>query len=124
MHTSTDEDRVNVPTEGLAPADIEARLKAERRALLRDVSAARAPDREAGSDPDERLEALEDHQRRHGALTRRLAELEEALARLADGSYGKCDSCAAPISVERLMALPTATSCVRCAATGSFLAVT
>jgi RNA polymerase-binding transcription factor DksA len=121
VRTSTNEDRVNDPTEGFAIADIEGRLKAEQHALLRDISAARAPDRDGASDPDERLEALEDHQRRHVALTRRLSELEEALARIADGTYGTCGSCAAPISAERLVALPTATLCVGCAATGSFL---
>jgi RNA polymerase-binding transcription factor DksA len=109
--------RVTVATKAPPAAELEALLTAERRALLRDVSAADALDIDGGSDPDERLEALEEHQRRHSALTRRLAEVEGALARIADGTYGTCSSCGRPILVERLVALPTATSCVRCADT-------
>jgi RNA polymerase-binding transcription factor DksA len=46
-----------------------------------------------------------------------LAEVEDALDRIADGSYGTCSACRRPIFVERLLALPTATSCVGCAET-------
>ena len=45
-----------------------------------------------------------------------LAELDAALARLADGSYGICLSCHGPVGEERLAALPAARLCVRCAA--------
>ena len=44
-----------------------------------------------------------------------LAELEAALARLADGSYGTCQVCGARISAERLAARPAARACVGCA---------
>ncbi len=43
-----------------------------------------------------------------------LAEIEEALARLADGSYGICQVCGARISAERLAARPAARTCVGC----------
>ncbi|MCB2223794.1 MAG: TraR/DksA C4-type zinc finger protein [Actinobacteria bacterium] len=42
-------------------------------------------------------------------------EAEEALARIADGTYGVCAGCGADIPYPRLRALPTATHCVRCA---------
>ena len=45
-----------------------------------------------------------------------LTELDAALARLADGSYGACQSCGCPVGEERLAALPAARLCVRCAA--------
>ena len=106
-----------VATRAPHATELEVLLAAEHRVLLREVSATGAPDIDGGSDPDERLEALEEHQRRHSALTRRLAEVEGALARIADGAYGTCSSCGRPILVERLVALPTATSCVRCADT-------
>ena len=45
----------------------------------------------------------------------RLAEIDAALARLDEGSYGVCERCGQPIGVERLAARPAATTCVRCA---------
>ncbi|MBP8533064.1 TraR/DksA C4-type zinc finger protein [Streptomyces sp. MK37H] len=46
-----------------------------------------------------------------------LTALDEALERLDRGDYGRCDVCGEPIPAERLEARPTATTCVRCAAT-------
>ena len=43
-----------------------------------------------------------------------LAEIQAALARLADGSYGICQVCGARISAERLAARPMARTCVGC----------
>lgn len=45
-----------------------------------------------------------------------LNEIDRALARLDDGSYGICVACARPIAEGRLEARPTATTCVACAA--------
>ncbi|MCU0281806.1 MAG: TraR/DksA C4-type zinc finger protein [Acidimicrobiia bacterium] len=45
-----------------------------------------------------------------------LAQVEEALARIADGSYGRCIECAKAIPVARLEALPYTKLCVNCAA--------
>jgi DnaK suppressor protein len=52
------------------------------------------------------------------ASRRRLTELDGAAARLAAGSYGRCESCGEPISADRLAARPTTTTCVTCAAHG------
>jgi len=46
-------------------------------------------------------------------LDRRM-QFEHALARLADGTYGWCEGCGAPIPVERLEIFPSATTCVAC----------
>ena len=43
-----------------------------------------------------------------------LMQNEQALARIADGSYGTCESCGEPIGKARLMAFPRATLCVTC----------
>jgi DnaK suppressor protein len=43
-----------------------------------------------------------------------LREVEEALARVKEGSYGICQECEEPISPKRLQALPWAKFCVRC----------
>jgi DnaK suppressor protein len=47
--------------------------------------------------------------------SRELAEIEQALSRLKDGTYGKCEDCQKPISSIRLQALPYATLCINCA---------
>ncbi|WP_327090033.1 TraR/DksA C4-type zinc finger protein [Nonomuraea sp. NBC_01738] len=44
-----------------------------------------------------------------------LADLDRALDRLADGSYGRCASCGRPIAPERLTVRPATTTCVSCA---------
>jgi DnaK suppressor protein len=43
-----------------------------------------------------------------------LADVDAALARMDDGSYGACLVCGAGIPVERLEALPAAGCCVAC----------
>ena len=48
------------------------------------------------------------------ALAAKLADVERALAKLAEGSYGVCDRCGASIPDERLEAIPWATRCVAC----------
>lgn len=44
----------------------------------------------------------------------RLAQIDQALARIAAGRYGICDSCGKPIAAERLEANPHATLCIAC----------
>ena len=43
-----------------------------------------------------------------------LRQTEQALARIAEGTYGACDSCGEPIGKARLQAFPRATLCVTC----------
>lgn len=45
-----------------------------------------------------------------------LVDIDAALARLDDGSYGTCERCGEPIAVERLRVRPAARRCVTCAA--------
>jgi DnaK suppressor protein len=48
------------------------------------------------------------------------ADIVSALARLDNGTYGKCERCGREIPIERLEARPTARLCVTCKqATGS-----
>lgn len=44
----------------------------------------------------------------------RLAQVDQALARIAEGTYGICDNCAKPIAPERMEANPHATLCIQC----------
>src|SRR5262245_34239950 len=43
-----------------------------------------------------------------------LREVEEALMRVKEGTYGICQECEEPISAKRLQALPWAKFCVSC----------
>jgi DnaK suppressor protein len=48
------------------------------------------------------------------SVRRVLAEIDGALARLEDGTYGTCEGCGKPIPVERLEILPHTRFCVTC----------
>ena len=43
-----------------------------------------------------------------------LAEIQAALKRIEEGTYGVCSNCGKPIPEERLEALPWATLCIDC----------
>jgi DnaK suppressor protein len=43
-----------------------------------------------------------------------MGEVERALKRLADGSYGRCSDCDETIPTARLHAYPAAARCIRC----------
>ena len=43
-----------------------------------------------------------------------LEEVESALARIADGTYGRCVRCGVSINAERLLALPRVGCCIDC----------
>jgi len=45
---------------------------------------------------------------------RHLYNIEEALTRIEDGSYGKCVECQGKIGMERLKALPSTRLCIDC----------
>lgn len=45
-----------------------------------------------------------------------LAEIEAAMTRLDDGTYGTCERCGGQIGDGRLEARPVARTCIRCAA--------
>lgn len=102
---------------------IRHRLLAERRELL---SKANPPAAYNPLTPDERdsdeadaavttdfrertMWLVQDHRQR-------LELVEQALRRIADGSYGRCQTCGKAIDPERLQALPYATQCIQCQA--------
>lgn len=49
------------------------------------------------------------------AIAATLADVDRAISKLDEGTYGICDSCGEPIPAERLEAIPSAVLCVRCA---------
>jgi len=46
---------------------------------------------------------------------RSLKDIEDALLRVRDGTYGNCERCAKPIDEARLEAVPHARMCIACA---------
>jgi DnaK suppressor protein len=48
----------------------------------------------------------------------RLIDLDRALERLSEGTYGECERCGQPIAAERLEARPASRTCIGCASTG------
>jgi RNA polymerase-binding protein DksA len=47
-----------------------------------------------------------------------LDQIEAAVERIEDGSYGRCEECGGKIPKPRLKAIPYAALCVRCASRG------
>ena len=94
------------------------RLQAELaalEALERGQAGAAAP--QYGKRSGDHIAEALDHRRNviAGQTLRRQAEaIEQALAKLAEGTYGRCERCGGPIGEERLEALPWATLCIAC----------
>ena len=42
------------------------------------------------------------------------SKIDEAIGRIEDGSYGKCEECGGDIGIERLKARPVTTLCIDC----------
>ena len=111
-----------------APDDVRRRLADERRRteerlaqLTQDFNAVVAASRDTNADdehdPEGATIAFERSQ--VDALVRQaqqqLTEIEVAVRRVADGTYGTCETCGAPIGEARLEARPTARVCIACA---------
>ena len=45
-----------------------------------------------------------------------IRQIEAALKRISEGTYGTCAKCGEPIDPKRLKALPTAATCISCSA--------
>ncbi len=91
-----------------------ARLCQERDALLTAASetARHLQDFEYTPDPSDRASLEEDHTLEFLVRNRErklLHKIDEALARIENGSYGWCEESGEPIGIERLLARPTAT---------------
>jgi len=106
---------------------LRSRLESERKRLVEELeqlkaSAGPKDERREGSPfgkrEEEATETLELEKRL--ALERRvneqLAEVEHALHKFEEGTYGFCDNCGQAIDPARLEALPQASLCMKCKA--------
>ncbi len=110
-------------------ADVRAKLQEERTRLLTEIAALTKADFESERDREGRTgrgnhmaeDASEtfEHEKSLALLAnlRSLqSQVERALAKLDQGTYGVCDDCGKPIGVERLAAIPYAALCIDCKA--------
>ena len=86
---------------GARAAEIEGELRTPRSADWEEQATEVEGDEVAG--------ALE------GAFLSEIEEIESALKRIEQGTYGECATCGANISERRMEALPFATQCIDCA---------
>ncbi|MFF9622790.1 TraR/DksA C4-type zinc finger protein [Streptomyces griseosporeus] len=87
------------------PDEARQRLEHARSSRLAQLDALR----ETGQSADDHLLSEQ-----RTAMERVLKEIEAAFARIEDGTYGTCLSCAKPIPAERLEILPYTRHCVAC----------
>ena len=101
------------------------RRDALRKALAGDLSMLKSlPEQTGGDVVDAALDAAQDEISSQLAEveSRELAQIENALERIRQGTYGECDICQGKIPLARLNALPYAMTCIECqraAETGS-----
>lgn len=72
---------------------------------------------EYGDKPDENAQEISDYSTSiitEKVLEKSLDDIEKSLKRIEDGSYGICKYCGNPIAEKRLIARPTANSCINC----------
>jgi len=70
-----------------------------------------------GDKPDENAQEIGEYTTNLATdkvLEASLKDIDGALARMEDGSYGICKYCGQPIDVKRLKARPVASACVPC----------
>jgi DnaK suppressor protein len=72
---------------------------------------------EYGDKPDENAQEITDYSTSlmtEKVLEKTLEDIDGALKRIENGTYGICKYCGKPISTKRLMARPVASSCIKC----------
>lgn len=72
---------------------------------------------EACADPSDRASLESDRAfllRMRDRERKLLSKIDEAFARIEDGSYGLCEECGDQIGIERLKARPVTTLCISC----------
>ncbi len=108
----------------------EKALLEEKKRLLRQASITAEIGKESGPDATGDLsghrthiadQGTENYERERAYMlksveAKALREIDEALKRIANGSYGICESCGRPIARARLEVVPQARLCMKCLA--------
>lgn len=96
-------------------------LEARKREILteaeRAVGSMNSKPEEAFADPTDRATLESDRNfllRLRDRERKLLTKIDEALARIRDGSYGRCEECGGEIGLQRLRARPVTTLCIAC----------
>ena len=109
--------------------DVAQALQTDLERRLAQVATPRAVLRRAGPSPRESSNADDEHDPEGATIAfertqlsvqianarAAVDEVEVALARAREGTYGTCQSCGQPIGAARLEARPAATTCITCA---------
>lgn len=108
--------------------EIENQLLTQKKRILNELSDLsrkdnhEADDRTAkfpeyGDKPDENAQEIADYSASvmtEKVLEKSLDDINNALDRIKKGTYGTCKYCGQPIATKRLLARPTASSCISC----------
>ncbi len=106
---------------------LRSQLESERKHLTEELeqlrASARSPDERREGSPfgkreEEATESFELEKRLalEKQIGEQLTEVEHALRKFEEGTYGLCDNCGQPIDPARLEALPQANLCLNCKA--------
>lgn len=100
---------------------IKKKLEKQRAELLQEaentLTTKLSMEKESFPDPTDQAVAELDNNfmlRLRGREQKLLKKIDEALARIEDGTYGICESCGNPINIKRLEARPVTTLCIEC----------
>jgi len=108
--------------------EIEAQLLSQKKQILSDLANLSHKDPhesdnrtasfpEYGDKPDENAQEISDYSTNlvtENMLEKSMDDVNKALERIKNGTYGVCKYCGNPIAEKRLLARPTANSCVNC----------
>jgi len=100
---------------------IRKKLVKQREELLSEagqtINSKLSADKESFPDPTDQAAAELDNNfelRLRGREQKLLKKIDEAIARIDEGSYGVCESCGGQIGLKRLEARPVTTLCIEC----------
>lgn len=100
---------------------IKKKLERQRAELLQEAEDTLANklgrEKESFPDPTDQAVAELDNNfllRLRGREQKLIKKIDEALARIEEGTYGICESCGNPIGLKRLEARPVTTLCIEC----------
>lgn len=108
--------------------EIEKNLSAQKKQIMDDLADLSRKDNheadnmsakfpEYGDKPDENAQEISDYSTNimtEKVLEKSLEDINKTLDRITKGTYGVCKYCGNPIAAKRLLARPTASSCINC----------